>query len=343
MKKYYKIFFSILTCLIIISCSVLVSFAAIPYQSDLQGLEAFNVYCLPSNSPVFYTATITDSCYVSLGNVTAINLSAVLQLMIDEADFPSDCTGFTFVFGSSRATPLASDMFVVSQSPGFASSITATGVSVMTGANVTITEEVALSFPFRNFTYYLFNSSSSSASQQPFIKDISSFRVTFTAVADENNGYQAFTAENFARSGILLTVGRSFYSFADALNSANYADGYRVGYQNGTKNVTQRVHDAFEEGKQALRDSQEWQDRYDDGVAAGREEVNQDEYWRGYGDGVDDAEGFNLSMIPEAYLGTAYTYITSLFDFDLFGWNLLGILGSIMVIIVIGFIIRKVV
>lgn len=343
MKKYTRILFAIFCILTLLSVFVISSFAAIPYQSELQGLEAFNVYCLSNNSTLIYSATITDSCYVSLGNVTAIDLSAVLQLMIDEANFPSDSTDFTFIFGSSRGTPLASDMFVVSQSPGFASGIFANGVSVMTGANASITEEVALSFPFRNSTYYLFNSSSSSASQQPFIKDIYNFRVTFTAVADENNGFQAFTAENFASSEILLTVGRSFYSFADALNSANYTDGFRAGYQNGTKNVTQRVQDAFEEGKQALRDSPEWQNRYDEGYSAGLDQVNDDEYWRGYGDGVDNAEGFNLAMIPEAYLGTAYTYITSLFDFDLFGWNLLGILGSIMVIIVIGFIIRKVV
>lgn len=341
MKKYTRILFAILCILTLLFVFVISSFAAIPYQSELQGLEAFSVYCLSSNSTLIYSATITDSCYVSLGNVTAIDLSAVLQLMIDEADFPSDSTGITFIFGSSRATPLASDIFVVSQSPGFASSIVANGVSVMNGANASITEEVSLAFPFRNSTYYLFNSSSSSASQQPFIKNIYNFRVTFTAVADENNGFQAFTAQEFASSEILLTVGRSFYSFADALNNANYTDGYRAGFQNGQQNLREQVSSAFEDGKNSVLNSSYGQDQYNQGKLDGEAIANSNEYWRGYNDGASTG-GFDLSKIPEAYIGTAYHYVTSLFSFDLFGWSLIGVIGALMVVVLIAYVLKKV-
>ena len=359
MKKYLKICLSIFIVLTLIVLSVVSSYAASDsmvyntYQATAH-ISTFIIsgYQQGSTIPVTMIAAFTDSIFIDCGNYIGIDLAALLEHFKSSNtgfDF-SNCYKVTFYFSFPASYLLPWDFIVMQNIPGFiVSSVTANGKSLMTDEAVNnYALSLRNSFSYLNNTYSYYDSAAYSSTQTAFIYDLS--RISFTIEStsdDENNGYQFLSFQDLMDSGpYLISFGPYFAYYAQAQQENRYEEGYRSGWREGTANVSDKVNEAYQSGKDSILNSSYGQDKFDEGYDLGHDDgydlgiIEGREI--GYNQGVAAQEGFNLAMIPEAYIGTAYNYIVSLFDYDLFGWNLLGILGAIMVVIVIGFIIKKV-
>lgn len=358
MKRYLKIWFSVFLVLTLIVLSVVSSFAASDskvyntYQATAH-MSTFIIsgYQQGSTIPVTMIAAFTDSIFIDCGNYIGIDLAALLEHFKSSNtgfDF-SNCYKVTFYFSFPASYLLPWDFIVMQNIPGFiVSSVTANGKSLMTDEAVNnYALSLRNSFSYLNNTYSYYDSAAYSSTQTAFIYDLS--RISFTIEStsdDDNNGYQFLSFQDLMDSGpYLVSFGPYFYYYAQAQQENQYEEGYRTGWREGTADVADKVNDAYQSGKDSILNSSYGQDKFDEGYEIGLDQGKDfafsDAYWDGYDDGVNAVEGFNLALIPEAYIGTAFNYIVQLFDFNLFGWSILGVVGSLMVVIVVVWILKK--
>lgn len=352
MKSWHKILLCFFFVVIFLSLSIISCFADSSYFETYQAVDSLaSTYLIFRNTQtssvnMSYVA-FTDDMFINVGNYFALDLTALIGAASNISDFS---LYNSISFSLSFYDKLPSDMLVFKSIPGFIISVSGNGESfilpgeIINNYSFSLRDEVY----FKDNSYLMYDTAAGSAQQISQLKNITSLSITIQATSDdENNGYQLFTLHDFINSGShSLSFGTAFYYYAQAQNENRYEEGYRQGFREGTADVTDRVNKAFENGKNSILNSSYGQDQFDSGYELGHDEG----YYIGiaegkeigYNQGVAATEGFNLSMIPEAYLGTAYNYVVSLFNYDLFGWNILGIIGAIMVLVVSGFILKKV-
>lgn len=346
-----KVIFSIVMVAILISVSVIGCFADVPYDSNLQGLQAINSFSWSSEkNSLFNAITVTEDHYNYTGNVTFLDLSSIIgsAIEVDSSGNLASSTRLRLYVSVPSSQRIDGDRVVVQDVPGFEISVLASGASYMNPSTSLYGQELTLrsEFSYNNRSFNVYDTAAGSAQQIGTLRNMYYMTVYINALSDDpDNGYQQFTMADFANVSCLFTVGTAFSDFALA-HSKDYNTGYRDGYSSGSANKNQAVSDAYEQGKEFFQNSDEFNDliqgSYDSGYDDGYEVGESIGYSNGYSEAAEFG-GFNLAQIPEAYIGTAYTYITSLFNFDLFGWNLLGIIGALMVVVVLGFVIRKVI
>lgn len=349
MKRFYKIFVAALIICFLILVSVLPSFAS-------------NVdYALATNSftsitcqigTLLVTVPFTTDLLIDVGDTFGINLSLLCERAFASYSstlVPSNYTNF-IVYFNFRSVFLPEDIVIIENIPGFyVNYITASGTSRLVSTDTINNLELIThgTFTFEELGSFTMYDSANNTSQITSLLDVKRLVVSFQATAeDEDNGFREFTLDDFINNGpYVLCFGPQLFYYRNLLD-LDYDKGFREGYNKGTLNKQQAVNEAYDHGKLAARN--EFADElvaaeekgYTDGWEECRDTYAADRYWMGYQDGAEHG-GFNLSMIPEAYIGTAYTYVTSLFNYDLFGWNLLAVIGALMVVVVLVFILKK--
>lgn len=115
------------------------------------------------------------------------------------------------------------------------------------------------------------------------------------------------------------------------INEGTYQNGYDVGYQQGKQ---EGFEEGFEQGK-----NEGYQEGYEEGVKNSYQEGYNDGYFDGELDGMENGQTL-YGMILGIFDAPIHVF-TEMFNFEVLGVNLAGLVFSLLTLLIIVFIIRK--